>query len=246
MAITSVRDIMTSATAYGSHFFDADTMRCFGTRVSEYFKALDNGYLFITSDHNFDQSQRLYTVRMYAETVDAEKWSRFPDVSAFLQFSTLAQAKSYADSIVWVNLADHVLLRHVRNQAIVRCTRHDIEYQFTWNNQDHDCYHVSSRFCEDCAERENTVISPDIAQAKQQAILSQEIDCISRILHDDSVAFNKVSDCHVRIDEQGDHCSLSFVFSPTNVQDMGVYETIQEALEIARQSYPNLNPERWR
>jgi len=60
----TVNRIKDAVRAAGSHWFDPDTMKFFGTRVlSEVYQG-PGGIYFVTSDHTFDR-QRRYTVRSF-------------------------------------------------------------------------------------------------------------------------------------------------------------------------------------
>lgn len=56
----SMQGIETANRDAGFHWFDPDTLRFFGSRISE--SSWDGRY-FISSEHNFDRSARLYTIR---------------------------------------------------------------------------------------------------------------------------------------------------------------------------------------
>jgi len=50
--------------SYGGHFFDRETMRFWKSRIES---TLYKNRCFITSELNFDGSQRLYTVRRFSK-----------------------------------------------------------------------------------------------------------------------------------------------------------------------------------
>lgn len=60
----TVNDIQTAVRAAGSHWFDPDTMRSFGTRVLPSVYQGDGGVFFVTSEKQFDGT-RGYTVRRF-------------------------------------------------------------------------------------------------------------------------------------------------------------------------------------
>lgn len=60
----NINEIKDAVRARGSHWFDPDTMRTFGTRVHETVYEGENGIFFVTSDKSFDGS-RGYTVRQF-------------------------------------------------------------------------------------------------------------------------------------------------------------------------------------
>lgn len=66
----SMDEIIARAKARGSHFFDADTMRSFGSRLSETVYPAAHGTYFVTSERDRDRGygaawdgRRRYTVR---------------------------------------------------------------------------------------------------------------------------------------------------------------------------------------
>ena len=71
-AIHTADDIRAIADRAGSHFFDADTMRFFSSRLLDGVRALDGNatepgrrYLFVTSERDtYSDQPRRYTVRM--------------------------------------------------------------------------------------------------------------------------------------------------------------------------------------
>ncbi len=67
----------------GFHWFDADTLRFFGSRISE---ASFDGRYFVTSEDNFDRSARLYSIR------EAMSDGQVDTVGDFQEYATRAQA----------------------------------------------------------------------------------------------------------------------------------------------------------
>ncbi len=59
MKISEVKAIVKSN---GSHFFDKDTMKYWGTRIET--SVFKNG-CFVTSENDFSETKRLYTVRRF-------------------------------------------------------------------------------------------------------------------------------------------------------------------------------------
>lgn len=64
--INSLYTLKRNAEHLGNHFFDADTLRFFSSRVSEQIYRVDDsrGY-FVTSEENVGYGPRLYSVRAY-------------------------------------------------------------------------------------------------------------------------------------------------------------------------------------
>ncbi len=67
----------------GCHWFDPDTLRFFGSRISE---ASFDGRYFVTSEDNFDRSARYYSIR------EAMSDGQVDTVGDFQEFATRAQA----------------------------------------------------------------------------------------------------------------------------------------------------------
>ena len=67
----------------GHHWFDEDTLRFFGSKISE--SSFDGRY-FVTSESNFDRSARLYSIR------EAMSDGQVATVGEFQEFATRAQA----------------------------------------------------------------------------------------------------------------------------------------------------------
>lgn len=99
----SVAEIRAAIKAGGSHFFDADTMKFFGSRVEQGVYG-PNGRVFITSEQVPDylgrRVGRRWTVREVVER-ESERLS-VNTVGNFMQFGTLSgarrAAKSYAEA----------------------------------------------------------------------------------------------------------------------------------------------------
>jgi hypothetical protein len=81
---TSINEIRIEAKRAGSHFFDADTMRFFGSRV---LPTVYGGRYFITSEQdNYGNGARAYTVRIALDKGNVDT------VGAFQAYATRAQA----------------------------------------------------------------------------------------------------------------------------------------------------------
>lgn len=74
--------------AVGHHFFDEDTMRFWGSRLES--DLLPND-IFITSERNFDNTKRLFSVRQFNWTTG------HATTILFQQFDNLKDALTYAE-----------------------------------------------------------------------------------------------------------------------------------------------------
>jgi hypothetical protein len=112
---TTSRDLIdTYKRRTSGHFFDADTMRFFKSRVSSTVYTLDNGYVFVTSERdeahywsysagqyiNHD-SGRKYTVRYWNGTDD----SSIDTIGELMQYETSRQAHKAAQEYVKAHTA---------------------------------------------------------------------------------------------------------------------------------------------
>ena len=106
--IRTVSDLKITAHALGSHFFDADTMRFFNSRILDTLYPLTTesetafGF-FVTSERYDENTPRKYTVRCYQVTTapresDGRIVSRIniDTVGAFREYETARQAHSAA------------------------------------------------------------------------------------------------------------------------------------------------------
>jgi len=110
--IRTVSDLKTTAHALGSHFFDADTMRFFNSRILDGLHTLTTesetafGF-FVTSERYDENTPRKYTVRSYQVTTkpresDGRITSRIsidtvgPTSSGFGGYGTAKQARRAA------------------------------------------------------------------------------------------------------------------------------------------------------
>lgn len=90
MTFQTIDDIKTANRVRGHHWFDADTMRRFRSRVSEQIYPCEGGAYFVSSERGRHQSRRRYSVRF------ADAAGRVTTVGEFQQFSTAAHAHAYA------------------------------------------------------------------------------------------------------------------------------------------------------
>jgi len=65
MSINSVSELLDTIRRTTSRWADQETLKFWGSRISEssITKLDDNTYRFVSSEHNFDRTARLYTVR---------------------------------------------------------------------------------------------------------------------------------------------------------------------------------------
>lgn len=82
---SSVSEIKLANRRAGQHFFDADTMRFFRSRVGD---KVYGGRYFITSEQFDDEAPRLYTIR------EAMPNGHIEDASEFQAYRTRAQAQA--------------------------------------------------------------------------------------------------------------------------------------------------------
>ena len=83
MKISEVKAIVV---AIGSKWFSEETMKLFGTKIET--SVFKNG-CFVTSDNNFDRTERLYTVRRFTgESIET--------VGKFQQYKTKESAREAA------------------------------------------------------------------------------------------------------------------------------------------------------
>lgn len=75
----------------GHHFFDRDTVKFFGSVV---YPEVYGGCYFITSEDNFDQTERRFTVRQ------ADERGHIWTVWTFQEFTTKEQAREAIDSFI--------------------------------------------------------------------------------------------------------------------------------------------------
>ena len=61
----TINDIKRMVRASGSHWFDPDTMKTFGTHVFPTVYQGNGGIYFVTSEDNFDRTSKEYTCRKF-------------------------------------------------------------------------------------------------------------------------------------------------------------------------------------
>lgn len=106
--IASMADVKRVADYLGSHWFDAGTMKFFGTRLDpQTFRALTpNGSVgvFVTSDETYD-GERMYSIRGYYVTRSEDGRDHFTDESiAFVRYETLSEASREAARLTLTDL----------------------------------------------------------------------------------------------------------------------------------------------
>lgn len=79
---------------FGNHFFDADTMDFFNSRIEKVIRVSPNEYRLITSEIMDDSYPRRFTVRHF--TIDQAAGKVDDDnVSAFMEYDTFMNAKAH-------------------------------------------------------------------------------------------------------------------------------------------------------
>lgn len=85
---SSLAALKAAVTASGSPFFSKDTMRFFGSKLHG---DIRGRRFFISSEHNFDRTARLFTVRWFHKYPDAVQLSG--SSLQFQQFETIEEAR---------------------------------------------------------------------------------------------------------------------------------------------------------
>jgi len=103
MSINSVPELLDTIRRTTSHWADQETLKFWGSRISEssITKLSDNVYRFVSSEHNFDRSARLYTVREVTFGTEVREDGRtvgtadIDTVGEFQAYGTLTTAKRH-------------------------------------------------------------------------------------------------------------------------------------------------------
>lgn len=90
MHFSSVEQIRLYSLSIGHHWFSPSTMRFFGSKI---YPDIVGGRYFISSEKNFDSTQRLYTIRVVTDdgTIDT--------VGKFQGFASLRQARKALNAL---------------------------------------------------------------------------------------------------------------------------------------------------
>ena len=90
MSFSSVEQIRLYSLSIGHHWFSPSTMRFFGSKI---YPDIVGGRYFISSEKNFDSTQRLYTIRVVTDdgTIDT--------VGKFQGFTSLRQARKALNAL---------------------------------------------------------------------------------------------------------------------------------------------------
>lgn len=97
--INSIDDLITTSERLGGHFFDADTLKFFNSRVLSDLYMVDNSRGYFVTSERYEDEPRTYSVRRYVVTHDDEKNSDYIDISSVdegYQLPTSYQAKKMA------------------------------------------------------------------------------------------------------------------------------------------------------
>ncbi len=89
---TSITQVKDSNEKAGLHFFDQDTMRFFGSKIHG---GIIYGRYFITSEDNFDRSEKSYTARIAHADGKIDTLGGFP---MFNKFRTRKEAKAQIEA----------------------------------------------------------------------------------------------------------------------------------------------------
>lgn len=90
--ILSIADLITTSERLGGHFFDADTLRFFNSRIlSDLFPVDDSSGYFVTSER-YEDEPRTYSVRYYKVTHNDEKNSDYLDIGSVYEGYQLGSA----------------------------------------------------------------------------------------------------------------------------------------------------------
>lgn len=90
----SIQDVKNIAQRHGSHWFDADTMRFFNSRVSQD-ATIDGEFIYFVSSERYRSEPRLYSVRqlnIFTGIIET--------IGEFQQYRTSAQAKKVIKSLL--------------------------------------------------------------------------------------------------------------------------------------------------
>lgn len=88
--LNTIEEIKQASKDAGGHWFDADTMRFFRSRIGHKAYPVSDGAFFVTSERYDDDSPRLYTVRRAYDSGEIET------VGEFQGYATLEQANTAA------------------------------------------------------------------------------------------------------------------------------------------------------
>lgn len=91
--ICTIAQLKVECKMTGSHFFDADTMRFFRSRIAPRITHTEQGIVFITSEQFDSNSPRLYTVRIMQEN------GQVKDFGGFQGYKTLQAARKAAKEV---------------------------------------------------------------------------------------------------------------------------------------------------
>ena len=86
-------EVRSRAQKVGSHFFDADTMRFFSSRVSELMWKKGDDIYFVTSEADKGHIKHKGSIRAYTVRKCSKEGSIDP-ISDFQEYPTLAQART--------------------------------------------------------------------------------------------------------------------------------------------------------
>jgi hypothetical protein len=91
MKLTTMEQVKQANKARGQHWFDADTLEYWGTKIHGELMA---GEFFITSEDNFNRDARFFTIRKVSDT------GRVSTVGTWQQYATLKEAEEQVAVIV--------------------------------------------------------------------------------------------------------------------------------------------------
>jgi hypothetical protein len=91
MTLHTIEQAKRAVRSAGGHWFDAETLRFFGSRIGGTVYSVPDGCLFVSSEHTgFDRQGRAYSVRYVSDAGEVDT------VGDFLQYRTREAAHSAA------------------------------------------------------------------------------------------------------------------------------------------------------
>ena len=119
-----IDELIAAVKRSGSHFFDADTMRFFRSRVDDYTFAGPDGWYFVTSEKHESAFARInesrkYTVRCLRVTADDLK---LYELGGFQAYGTLIKARTAARHAANIGAPLCEWKVHVLRESEARCT----------------------------------------------------------------------------------------------------------------------------
>lgn len=111
MTFNNIKEVKQANKEIGRHFFSRDTMNFFGSKIES---ELIGGKFFVTSEDNFNRTQRLFTIRVVNDQGEVDTFGEFQE------FATLAEAMNAIEVAPSITQRINAVFNSVEFQKVLK------------------------------------------------------------------------------------------------------------------------------